>query len=229
MKIRTKEDRRDRIKLRLRKRIVGTAARPRLTVFRSLAHIYVQVVDDAAGQTLASASTVEPAVKALMDPKTARRQHGRRRADRPHDRRAADRQGAQAGRLRPQRVPVPRPGPRGGRGGPEGGAGVLVGIQESGFWSQSDSGSLIRLRIPNPVDSGYDANTRENRPVAARPQGHRGVHQPRHQGRQGRQEPELQRPGGRRGRARRRRVRRRQGARGPVGHQEGDRGRQEER
>ncbi len=70
MKIKTKEDRRDRIKLRLRKRIVGTAARPRLTVFRSLAHIYVQVVDDAAGQTLASASTVEPAVKALMDPKT---------------------------------------------------------------------------------------------------------------------------------------------------------------
>ncbi|MBP1635698.1 MAG: hypothetical protein H6Q10_2272, partial [Acidobacteria bacterium] len=34
MKIRTKEDRRDRIKLRLRKRIVGTAGRPRLTVFR---------------------------------------------------------------------------------------------------------------------------------------------------------------------------------------------------
>ena len=47
MKIKTKEDRRDRIKLRLRKRIVGSAERPRLTVFRSVAHMYVQAVDDA--------------------------------------------------------------------------------------------------------------------------------------------------------------------------------------
>jgi large subunit ribosomal protein L18 len=66
MKIRTKEDRRDRIKLRLRKRIVGSAERPRLTVFRSVAHMYVQAVDDATGQTLASASTLEPALKARM-------------------------------------------------------------------------------------------------------------------------------------------------------------------
>jgi len=70
MKIRTKEDRRDRIKLRLRKRIVGTAGRPRLTVFRSLAHIYVQAVDDATGRTVASASTVEPALKAKLDKAT---------------------------------------------------------------------------------------------------------------------------------------------------------------
>ncbi len=67
MKIQTKEDRRDRIKLRLRKRIVGTAARPRLSVFRSTVHMYVQAVDDATGQTVASASTVEPALKAKMD------------------------------------------------------------------------------------------------------------------------------------------------------------------
>jgi large subunit ribosomal protein L18 len=66
MKIRTKEDRRDRIKLRLRKRITGTAERPRLTVFRSVAHIYVQAVDDAAGRTLASAGTIEPAIKAKL-------------------------------------------------------------------------------------------------------------------------------------------------------------------
>jgi large subunit ribosomal protein L18 len=66
MKIRTKEDRRDRIKLRLRKRIVGSAERPRLTVFRSVAHMYVQAVDDATGTTLASASTVEPTIKAKM-------------------------------------------------------------------------------------------------------------------------------------------------------------------
>ncbi len=69
MKIRTKEDRRDRIKLRLRKRIVGSAERPRLTVFRSVAHMYVQAVDDATGQTVLAASTVEPAVKAKMGPK----------------------------------------------------------------------------------------------------------------------------------------------------------------
>src|SRR5512139_2330291 len=66
MKIRTKEDRRDRIKLRLRKRIVGSADRPRLTVFRSVAHMYVQAVDDATGTTLAAASTVEPTIKAKM-------------------------------------------------------------------------------------------------------------------------------------------------------------------
>ncbi len=69
MKIRTKEDRRDRIKLRLRKRIVGTAARPRLSVFRSGAHVYVQAVDDATGNTVASASTVEPSMKAKMGEK----------------------------------------------------------------------------------------------------------------------------------------------------------------
>jgi large subunit ribosomal protein L18 len=66
MRIKTKEDRRDRIKHRLRKRISGTGARPRLTVFRSVAHMYVQVVDDATGRTIASASTVEPAVKGSL-------------------------------------------------------------------------------------------------------------------------------------------------------------------
>jgi large subunit ribosomal protein L18 len=66
MRIKTKEDRRDRIKHRIRKRVLGTEARPRLTVFRSLAHIYVQVVDDGTGRTIASASTVEPAVKGAL-------------------------------------------------------------------------------------------------------------------------------------------------------------------
>ena len=63
MRIKTKEDRRDRIKLRIRKRVRGDDARPRLTVFRSLAHIYVQVVDDMTGRTIAAASTAEPSVK----------------------------------------------------------------------------------------------------------------------------------------------------------------------
>ncbi len=67
MRIKTKDDRRQRIKYRIRKRVEGTEARPRLTVFRSVAHIYVQVVDDATGRTVASASTVESTVKGTMD------------------------------------------------------------------------------------------------------------------------------------------------------------------
>jgi large subunit ribosomal protein L18 len=63
MKIETKEDRRDRIKLRLRKRINGTSDRPRLSVFRSLSHIYVQVIDDRTGTTVASAATTESSLK----------------------------------------------------------------------------------------------------------------------------------------------------------------------
>jgi large subunit ribosomal protein L18 len=44
---------------RVRKKITGTAERPRLAVFRSNKHIYAQLIDDASGRTLASASTVE--------------------------------------------------------------------------------------------------------------------------------------------------------------------------
>ena len=63
MKINTKDDRRRRIQLRQRKRIAGTSERPRLTVFRSVTHIYAQVVDDLKGVTLVSASSVEPSIK----------------------------------------------------------------------------------------------------------------------------------------------------------------------
>lgn len=66
MRIHTKEDRRDRIKFRIRKRLAGTAEQPRLSVFRSGTHIYAQVIDDLSGQTLASASSVEPAVKGKL-------------------------------------------------------------------------------------------------------------------------------------------------------------------
>jgi len=71
MKIKTKDDRRVRIKHRIRKRVTGTEARPRLTVFRSVAHMYVQVVDDMTGRTIAAASTLEPTVKGAL-PTTAR-------------------------------------------------------------------------------------------------------------------------------------------------------------
>lgn len=58
MSIKTKNESRQRRKIRIRKKISGTAERPRLVVFRSNTHIYVQVVDDTTGSTLASASTL---------------------------------------------------------------------------------------------------------------------------------------------------------------------------
>ncbi len=55
---------RDRIHTRIRRKIAGNTQRPRLCVFRSLNHIYAQIVDDSQGKTLVSASTVEKAVSA---------------------------------------------------------------------------------------------------------------------------------------------------------------------
>jgi large subunit ribosomal protein L18 len=67
MKINTKNDRRVRIQLRQRKRISGSGERPRLTVFRSVGHIYAQVIDDLSGQTLVSASSIDPKLKGSFD------------------------------------------------------------------------------------------------------------------------------------------------------------------
>ncbi len=64
MRVKTKKDRRRRIALRLRKKVQGTAERPRLVVFRSLAHISAQVINDTTGTTVVSASSTEPSVKA---------------------------------------------------------------------------------------------------------------------------------------------------------------------
>jgi large subunit ribosomal protein L18 len=63
MKINTKADRRERIHLRQRKRITGTQERPRLSVFRSVSHIYAQVIDDLNGKTLVSAASTEPTLR----------------------------------------------------------------------------------------------------------------------------------------------------------------------
>ncbi len=51
---------------RVRLRIVGLSSRPRLSVFRSNAHIYAQIIDDVAGRTLVSASTCDPGLRDLI-------------------------------------------------------------------------------------------------------------------------------------------------------------------
>lgn len=54
---------RNRRHIRVRKHVTGTQERPRLAVYRSLHHIYAQLIDDNTGQTLVAASTVEPEIK----------------------------------------------------------------------------------------------------------------------------------------------------------------------
>ena len=70
MKIKTTKDRRKRISLRQRKRISGTPERPRLRVFRSVSHIYAQVIDDMSGTTLAAAASTEPGLKSVFSKET---------------------------------------------------------------------------------------------------------------------------------------------------------------
>lgn len=63
---------RERRHRRVRKRVFGTPERPRLNVYRSLNHIYAQVIDDTRGVTLVSASTIDPEVRPQVQglPKT---------------------------------------------------------------------------------------------------------------------------------------------------------------
>jgi large subunit ribosomal protein L18 len=65
-----KEYRRTRIKIRIRKRLHGTAERPRMSVFRSNKEIYVQFIDDLTGTTLAAASSMSDALKGSKGTKT---------------------------------------------------------------------------------------------------------------------------------------------------------------
>ena len=63
---------RGRRHLRLRKKVTGTAARPRLVVTRSSRHVFVQVVDDTVGKTVASASTMEADLRTFEGDKSAK-------------------------------------------------------------------------------------------------------------------------------------------------------------
>ncbi len=63
----TKENKRRRIHYRVRKKITGTAARPRLSVYRSNKSIYAQIIDDLTGHTLTSASSIEAAVEKTVN------------------------------------------------------------------------------------------------------------------------------------------------------------------
>lgn len=60
---------RERRQIRVRKKIEGTSERPRLNVYRSLSHIYAQVIDDTVGYTLVSASTLDAEVLAQLEGK----------------------------------------------------------------------------------------------------------------------------------------------------------------
>jgi large subunit ribosomal protein L18 len=74
MKTKTPRLARMRRHTRVRAKVDGTTDRPRLSVFRSLNHIYAQVIDDAKGQTLVSASTVDPEIKDNLDGKAKKSQ-----------------------------------------------------------------------------------------------------------------------------------------------------------
>ena len=63
---------RGRRHLRLRKKVTGTTGRPRLVVSRSSRHVFVQIVDDTLGKTVASASTMEADLRGLDGDKTAK-------------------------------------------------------------------------------------------------------------------------------------------------------------
>ena len=66
----TKNDRRQRIKNRIRKIVSGTEARPRLSVFRSNKEIYAQVIDDVSGKTISAASSRDKDISSAKGTKT---------------------------------------------------------------------------------------------------------------------------------------------------------------
>ena len=68
-KAKTLRSARRRRHLRVRKKVAGTAQRPRLAIFRSLNHVYAQIIDDSAGHTLVSACDLDPELRAVRNGK----------------------------------------------------------------------------------------------------------------------------------------------------------------
>jgi large subunit ribosomal protein L18 len=77
-RMKAKRERRERAHLRLRKRIRGSAERPRLSVYKSLRYIYAQVIDDERGVTLAAANSSDPAIREAVGTSTGSREAAKR-------------------------------------------------------------------------------------------------------------------------------------------------------
>lgn len=65
-RVKQKRSRRQRAHKRVRSRLSGTGARPRLAVFKSLKYVYAQVIDDSVGQTLVQASSLDPEIRSQI-------------------------------------------------------------------------------------------------------------------------------------------------------------------
>lgn len=66
-RIKRKRHRRKRAQMRVRNRIRGSEERPRLAVFKSVKHVYAQIIDDRRGHTLAQASSLDPQIRESLD------------------------------------------------------------------------------------------------------------------------------------------------------------------
>jgi large subunit ribosomal protein L18 len=82
-----KRERRERAHLRVRSRVIGTAERPRLSIYKSLKYIYAQVIDDSRGVTLAQASSFDPDVRGTLAGGTA--EHEAPKSEKPGEAQAA--------------------------------------------------------------------------------------------------------------------------------------------
>ena len=71
LRMKAKRERRERAHLRVRKRVRGSAERPRLSIYKSLRFIYAQIIDDERGVTLAAANSADPAIKEQVGSSTA--------------------------------------------------------------------------------------------------------------------------------------------------------------
>jgi large subunit ribosomal protein L18 len=82
----SKDEIRQRVHIRIRKKLRGSPERPRLAIFRSVAHIYAQVIDDSKGVTVVAASTSEKGSKGTGGNVAAAREIGKRVAERAKER-----------------------------------------------------------------------------------------------------------------------------------------------